>query len=504
MPPAGRQENSNAAWRWQLEEYTAGMPNGVRTEVISAGQAARLLGLDEGQFADLKAKEIRIDRLSKAISALANTDGGDLYIGIRELTDPTRRVWEGFANEEAANGHVQSLERLFPLGMDYMYEFHRAEGHRGLVLHLQINKTQGIVLASDGIPYVRRGAQNLPVSSAEALRRLEFAKGIQSFETQLTNVPMEVVIESPIVQDFVRQVVPTTTPEAWLRKQVLIRQDKPTVAGVVLFTEEPQALIPKHCGIKVYRYKTEEAEGTRETLAEDPKTVEGCLYEQIKLAVEVTKRIVEGIPRLGESVLEAVEYPPEALHEIITNAVLHRDYSAADDVHIRIFDNRVEVQSPGRLPAHITVRNILRERFARNGAIVRILNKFPDPPNKDVGEGLNTAFEAMTRLGLKEPVIFEHENAVVVQIRHERLASPEEAIMDYLKTHEQIKNAEARRVTHLQRDYQAKTVFGRMVAKGLIEQVPGTRTSATAYRPRVVPESEEVASDESQREPSKL
>ncbi len=489
-------------WLCQLEGYTAGMPNGVRTEAISASQAARLLELDEGQFADLKAKEIGIEGLSKAISALANTDGGDLYIGIRELNGRTRRVWEGFVNEEAANGHVQSLERLYPLGTDYMYEFHKAEGHRGLVLHLQINKAQGIVRASNGIPYVRRGAQNLPVDSAEALRRLDFAKGIHSFETQPTNVPVEVVTESPIIQEFIRQVVPTTTPGAWLRKQVLIRQDKPTVAGVVLFTEEPQALIPKHCGIKVYRYKTEEAEGTRETLAEDPRTVEGCLYDQIKSAVKVTKKIVESIPRLGESALEAIEYPPEALHEIITNAVLHRDYSAADDVHIRIFDNRVEVQSPGRLPAHITVQNILKERFARNGAIVRILNKFPDPPNKDVGEGLNTAFEAMTKLGLKEPVIFEHENTVVVEIRHERLASPEEAIMDYLETHAQIKNAEARRVTHLQRDYQVKTVFGRMVEQGLIEQVPGTRTFATAYR-RVVPESEEVASDGYQREPSK-
>jgi len=65
-------------------------------------------------------------------------------------------------------------------------------------------------------------------------------------------------------------------------------------------------------------------------------------------------------------------------HEIITNAVLHRDYSVADDVHIRIFDNRVEVVSPGMLPAHITPENILSERFARNAAIVRLINKFPD------------------------------------------------------------------------------------------------------------------------------
>ena len=88
----------------------------------------------------------------------------------------------------------------------------------------------------------------------------------------------------------------------------------------------------------------------------------------------------------------------------------------------------------------------------------------------------------MIRLGLKQPTIFEEENAVVVVIKHERLASPEETIMEYLSNHDQIKNAQAREITHLQRDYQVKTVFGRMVQKGLIEQVPGTRTFATAYR----------------------
>ncbi len=54
------------------------MSNGIHTEVISADQAAQLIALDEGQFADLKAKEVGIAGLSKAISALANTDGGDL------------------------------------------------------------------------------------------------------------------------------------------------------------------------------------------------------------------------------------------------------------------------------------------------------------------------------------------------------------------------------------------------------------------------------------------
>ena len=157
-------------------------------------------------------------------------------------------------------------------------------------------------------------------------------------------------------------------------------------------------------------------------------------------------------------------------------------FPRATHLHIRIFDNRVEVQSPGRLPAHITVHNILNERFARNGKLVRLINKFPDPPNKDVGEGLNTAFAAMTKLGLKEPVIEERENSVLVTIKHEPLASPETIILKYLDSNPTIRNKVAREICHISADYVVKDIFGRMVERGLIEKVPGTDRATTAYK----------------------
>src|SRR5205085_4118300 len=130
-------------------------------------------------------------------------------------------------------------------------------------------------------------------------------------------------------------------------------------------------------------------------------------------------------------------------HEIVTNAVLHRDYSIAADVQIRIFDDRIEIESPGKFPGHVTVNNVLNEQFARNPKIVRLINKFPNAPNKDVGEGLNTAFEAMERLRLKEPEIEEQAHSVVVHIRHTPLASPHEAVMSYQESNPEITNRKA-------------------------------------------------------------
>ena len=123
----------------------------------------------------------------------------------------------------------------------------------------------------------------------------------------------------------------------------------------------------------------------------------------------------------------------------------------------------------------------MEERFSRNGQIVRLINKYPEPPNKDIGEGLNTAFAAMIKLGLKEPVIENLEMSVLVTIKHEPLASPETLILEYLEDNETIKNKEAREICHIHEDYVIKNIFGRLVERKLISKVPGTRTSSTCY-----------------------
>lgn len=99
----------------------------------------------------------------------------------------------------------------------------------------------------------------------------------------------------------------------------------------------------------------------------------------------------------------------------------------------------------------------------------------------DVGEGLNTAFDAMTKIGLKPPSIQELEAAVLVTIRHEPLASPEQAILDYLQEHDWIKNADARRVTHIQQPHKVNNILREMESRGLIKRKEGSNTSGRAY-----------------------
>jgi ATP-dependent DNA helicase RecG len=450
---------------------------------VPATDVDKTLALDEGHFMDVKGIEIAPSKLSRTLSAFANADGGELFVGIDEDKPSGVKTWRGFSSMEAANAHIQVADGMFMFSGEATYEFLEAPAPAaGLVLHISVRKTREIKKDSAGKPYVRRGAQNLPVATPELLDLLQRNKGITSFETNCVPVPVDLITNSEIIIEFMLAVVPIAEPYPWLKKQLLIQDEKPVVAALLLYADEPQVALPKRSAIKIYRYKTTEPEGTRETLAFDPLTVEGPLYKQIGEAVATTVRLIEEVQVLGPSGLESVAYPFETLHEIITNAVLHRDYGVADDVHVRIFDNRVEVESPGRLPAHITESNILDERFSRNGTLVRLVNKFPDPPNKDVGEGLNTAFAAMKRLKLRDPIIRQTENSVLVEIRHQRLGTPEEIILQYLSANSEITNKTVRQLTGIGSENRVKSIFYGLASAGQIERVPGKGGGSAAWR----------------------
>lgn len=457
----------------------------IETFEISEEQSLKIMQLHEGHFFDLKRKEVKPSKLTQTISAFANTDGGDIYVGIGETANDDKsktRTWNGFIDLEEANGHIHTIQEIFPFEQYLNVSFLKKTNGYGLVLHIEIHKTKEILSASDSIPYIRRGAQNMPIKDHEDLKKLEFDKGVTSYEQQTLNIPQAFVLESEVIKDFINQVIPSSEPEIWLRKQLLIQNNKPTVAGTLLFAEEPQAALPKQSGIKIFRYKTKEKEGTRQTLAFDPLTIEGHIYSQIGKAVSKTIEMVESIKILSDNGLEKIKYPYEAIHEIITNAVLHRDYSKLSDIKIIIFDNRIEVHSPGKLPGHITVKNILEEQLARNGAMVRLINKFPNPPNKDVGEGLNTAFNVMKKLRLKTPEIVEFENTVKVIIHHEPLASPEELVMSYLMTHPEISNSIARDICGIDSENEMKRVFQKLQSSNLLERTPNKQGSASTWR----------------------
>lgn len=450
----------------------------IQVKQLDERATKELLSMQESHFLDLKSIAITPSKLTKTISAFANTGGGEIYVGIEEVStiDGDARFWKGFPDQEAANAFFQVIEEINSLRNSVFAEFLAAQAEKGLVLHITILKIKDVVLASDGKAFVRRNAQNLPVAGDQAMERLRYDKGVKSFEDELLEIELNNITNSTVAIEFMLDVIPAGEPEEWLRKQQIIVNDRATVAGALLFSDLPQAVLPKRSAVKVLRYQTK-ADAERDFLAFDPLTIEGPIYPLIYEAVDKVKEIIEGIEKLGAKGMEQIEYPSEALHEILTNAVLHRDYNVIADVQVRIFDNRVEIESPGRLPGHVTTKNIIKTQFARNPKLVRIVNKFKNPPNKDVGEGLNAAFEAMDKLRLKKPLIEETETSVLVTLKHESLGSPEQIVMEYLGNNVEITNSVGRDITGITSENTMKTVFYRLRDSGQLEQlkVPGRK-----------------------------
>jgi ATP-dependent DNA helicase RecG len=452
---------------------------------ITKPEAIAIASREESHFFDRKAKEIACKKIQKIAVAFANADGGEFFIGLaddKDAPNPEDR-WQGTTKLEDLNGQLQSLFSLAPT-LDLRYEILTCDGLPGYVLRVNVDKGPNLYRTTDNTVYQRHGAQSLPISDPDKLAQIQFAKGAVSYEDNILNdYPTELVSDTNELREFLSFYSPTTDPLDFCVNQHLVdyKTWQPRVAGILLFCENANAIIPKKCSVKIARYETKEDDPERDHLASQI-SIEGTLIQLIRYTVKKIHEIMSSISVWTAEGLKTLSYPPEAIWETIVNAIIHRDYSISDDVQILIYDNRIEVMSPGRLPGYVSIENILDARFSRNPKIVRTLNRYKDSPNKDLGEGLNTTFHKMKEWGLKAPVISEVGNYVKVVLPHVTLATPTDAILKFLQTNDRITNRQAREITGIRSENLVKIEFYKLRDEGFLEMVPELKGSKSAWR----------------------
>ncbi|EEV7010129.1 putative DNA binding domain-containing protein [Escherichia coli] len=403
---------------------------------ISAQEIKALLNTTEDHFNDFKSKQIAPNKLQETFVAFANADGGNIYIGIEDAASGRERI-SGFNEPEEANAIISTLlENTNPAVENVEVEYLRTP-FNGLILHVDIPKSPKVHYTASGDCFIRANAQKLKIKG-ERITQLSYSKGAEPYEKKAVDiVEVEDILESEYYSDYLRRIGTTQSPRVFLKKQRLLTKKDgefvPNVGCVLLFDEEPQGCLDTRCAVKVYRLRTTEAEYKREQLQEDPVTIEGPLEVVILNTIAKVKEYVDGASFKDGENLVKLSYPAEALKEILVNAVIHRDYSQKDDVHVKVYDNRIEVQSPGRLPGYMTINNLYEERFSRNPNLVRLLHKLPNPVNHDIGEGLDTAKNELRKAGLVAPVFEERGNNFVVIVKHQTIASIEDVIINYFK-----------------------------------------------------------------------
>ncbi|ELY4091280.1 putative DNA binding domain-containing protein [Cronobacter sakazakii] len=401
---------------------------------LSTEEVDVLLNTVEDHFNDFKSKQIAPNKLQETFVAFANADGGNIYIGIEDAASNRERL-SGFNEPEEANAIIATLlEKTNPAVENVEIEYLKTPKN-GLILHLDIPKSPKVHYTASGDCFIRANAQKVKIKG-ERVTQLSYSKGAEPYEKKAVDiVEVQDILDSEYYVDYRRRIGTSQSPEVFLKKQRLLtkKDDEfvPNVGCVLLFDEEPQGSLDTRCAVKVYRLRTTETEYKREQLQEEPVTVEGPLETVILRTIDKVKEYVDGASfKDGDNLVKLV-YPAEALKEILVNAVIHRDYSQRDDVHVKVYDNRIEVQSPGRLPGYMTVDNLYEERFSRNPNLVRLLHKLPNPVNHDIGEGLDTAKNELRKAGLVAPVFEERGNNFVVIVKHQTIASIEDVIINY-------------------------------------------------------------------------
>ena len=457
----------------------------MNTRTLKLSEVLTLIGQEESHFFEAKSRDIEPRRVEQLAVAFANADGGEFLIGVQDYKKEIhiKDRWLGFGKIEHLNAYLQTLFNVAP-ALDIRYEILVCDDLPGQILRVTVEKTSQVHKASDGHVYQRYGAQSLKVKDADRIMELSYSKGASSFEDQpLNEVEPELVVESDELTSFLNRYSPRTDPLEFCVNQNLFtsREWSPRTCSVLLFAPSPAAIAPRKCSVKVTRYETKEENAERDHLTHQ-ETLDGPLYQLIHRSADIVSKIISDVKVITANGLAKMEYPKEAIWETLVNAIIHRDYSISDDVQVLIYDNRVEIHSPGRLPGYVNVQNILEARYARNPKIVRTLNRYPDPPNKDMGEGLNTTFQKMKEWGLREPQITEDGNYVKVVLPHVPLASPSESILEYLKTNIAITNTDARDLTGIKSENKVKTEFYKLRDLGLIERVPGKRGAKSAWQ----------------------
>jgi predicted HTH transcriptional regulator len=177
-----------------------------------------------------------------------------------------------------------------------------------------------------------------------------------------------------------------------------------TNAGILFFGKKPQKFIP-HSEVKIARFK-----GTSTVEFIDRAELQGSLPDLIDEAEKFVKRNTRMATKIVEfEQVNIAEYPYEAIREAITNAVCHRDYLfSGASVRIMIFDDRIVVESPGKLPAGITLKTLEGSHVLRNEMIGSLL--YDIGYIEKWGTGIRRMKDSMRDHGLEEPKFEEVGN----------------------------------------------------------------------------------------------
>ena len=215
-------------------------------------------------------------------------------------------------------------------------------------------------------------------------------------------------IDMDAVKAYMKRIGYGKSPMEYLQENkgfLAYKGDVPQVstACILLFGKRPQNFFPRARVRFIKYYGTEEKVGREMNVIKDV-TFEGRILDQIQKTIEYLETQVKEHSYLGEDGLFKTdrEYPKFVIQEMTVNSVCHRDYSIkGTEIQIKMFDDRLVFETPGKLPGIVRTDNIRHTHFSRNPKIAEYLKAYDYV--KEFGEGVDRMCRELSAIGTKEP-----------------------------------------------------------------------------------------------------
>jgi ATP-dependent DNA helicase RecG len=465
------------------------MPNNRPTRMTETEFWSQV-GDQESMVVEFKQQLPRPSRLQEPLVAFANSRGGTVVVGVsdRRPREVVGIAWSQDLAEQIQDA-ASSTQPPLRVGVD-----HRVVGGRDVAFVKVSSVERGWVQTSDGRLLVRAGPTNRALVGHELLRFVRERAADPVEDEPVPGIDLE-DIRHDLLRQFIRSRLGRSRVDLTSTARdlgLLTRSGQTRLATLLVFGRHPQER-NRRFGIVVARFEGSIDSGARlrdrhELVGPLPLLVAEAdrrVYEEMRRDAVVRGLVREGVP----------EYPPVALREALVNAVGHRDYSLRGAaVEVRLYDDAVEVESPGTLAGYVTVDNLREAQYSRNERIMDALQRLGLV--EEAGQGIDRMIAEMEDALLAPPEFEERSASFVVRLRGGSVFAAEDRLwvsrfgrldlsadakvaLVFARRWGAITNEQLRRLRPLDRQSSRLTLQD-LVARGLLETFG--RGRGTGYR----------------------
>ena len=464
---------------------TVAVEQALADDVGHRGEA--LLRIAEDQWFDRKSARISPRNLADALVGFANAEGGTVIVGLRN-----NRV-EGI--DEAGPDRLSKWRQTV---IDFttppiphkvrLVDCRNARGDADHLLVFEIEVSEQVHANKREEVFLRVGDQTHRLTYSQR-QELLYDKGQASYEATSVVGAKFGDLDGALLGDYAEAVKHPDPGRLLDARGLLTRSGDVTVAAVLLFADHPQRWMPE-ASVRVLRYRgTERGTGARQQLLSDVR-IEGAIPWLLDGARQT---IADWLPArralAGDGRFERIPLvPTDAWLEGLVNAVIHRSYSiGGDHVRVDIFDDRIEIESPGRFPGVVGLDDPLGiPRFARNPRVARVCADLHW--GQELGEGIRRIFEEMRLAGLADPgytqtagsVRLTLSSAAVDRALEERLPPGTRAALRLIREAGRLSTGEIVEATGSSRPAVLRQLRA-LEREGLVEWVGNSKKDPRAY-----------------------